>query len=100
MKRGMSQEQLAERAGMSGKFLGEIERGTGNPTIDTLGSLADALELGVAHLLGVPAPAPPRGHSVPLDRRALAKIQRAAALLFEAVGRTKSRPWAAGRSKP
>ena len=43
-----SQEALAERAGLSYKFLGEVERGTGNPSVETLFEIASALgiELG------------------------------------------------------
>jgi transcriptional regulator with XRE-family HTH domain len=39
----LTQEQLAERAGLSYKFVGEVERGTGNPTVDSLAALARAL---------------------------------------------------------
>ncbi|MBU1208328.1 MAG: helix-turn-helix domain-containing protein [Proteobacteria bacterium] len=49
--KSLTQEQLAERSGLSYKFIGEIERGTGNPTIDTIGKIARALEVPVARLL-------------------------------------------------
>ena len=49
--RSLTQEQLAERSGLSYKFIGEIERGTGNPTIETIGKIARALEVPVARLL-------------------------------------------------
>ncbi|HXH05619.1 MAG TPA: helix-turn-helix domain-containing protein [Vicinamibacterales bacterium] len=49
--RRLTQEALAERAGLSYKFIGEIERGRGNPTIDTLARLADALGIDVTDLL-------------------------------------------------
>lgn len=39
----ITQERLAERSGLSYKFIGEIERGTGNPTLETLRRLALAL---------------------------------------------------------
>lgn len=51
----MTQEALAERAGLSYKFIGEIERGRGNPTIDTLQRLASALGLDAGDLLAAPA---------------------------------------------
>ncbi len=41
--RDMTQEQLAERAGMSLQNIGEIERGRGNPTLVSLEKLAAAL---------------------------------------------------------
>jgi transcriptional regulator with XRE-family HTH domain len=53
--RGWTQEQLGERAALSYKFVGEIERGQGNPTVDTLARLSAALDVDVAELFG-PAP--------------------------------------------
>lgn len=43
----MTQETLAERSGLSYKFIGEVERGKGNPTIGTLQRLAVALGVDV-----------------------------------------------------
>lgn len=48
--RGLTQEQLGERAGLSYKFIGEIERGIGNPTVATLLTISDALGVDVIHL--------------------------------------------------
>ena len=50
----VTQEQLAERAGLSYKFIGEIERGKANPTVDTLSRLAKALRVEVHELLLTP----------------------------------------------
>jgi transcriptional regulator with XRE-family HTH domain len=55
LRRGLTQEQLGARAGLSYKFLGEVERGTANPTVKTLGALATGLDTGVADLFGPPA---------------------------------------------
>ena len=41
---GLSQEQLGEMAGVSYKFIGEIERGKANPTIDILSRISDAIK--------------------------------------------------------
>ena len=49
--KNLTQEQLGERAGLSGKFIGEIERGNGNPTVDTLDKIAKALDTSLAQLL-------------------------------------------------
>ena len=49
----LTQEQLAERAGLSYKFIGEVERGRGNPTLTTLSALSEALGVGLADLLGL-----------------------------------------------
>ena len=49
--RRLTQEQLAERAGLSYKFLGELERGRGNPTLTTLAALSEALGVHLVDLL-------------------------------------------------
>jgi XRE family aerobic/anaerobic benzoate catabolism transcriptional regulator len=51
--RRLTQEQLAERAGLSYKFIGEVERGRGNPTLTTLAALSEALGVGLVDLLGI-----------------------------------------------
>lgn len=44
-RRRLSQEQLAERAGISSQYVSNIERGKENPTLDLLFSLANALKV-------------------------------------------------------
>lgn len=55
--RGLTQQELAERTwdplsgtGRHDKWVGAVERGEGNPTLDTILSLADALEVEPAEL--------------------------------------------------
>ena len=48
--RGLTQEQLSEIVGNTGKHLGQIERGEVNVGIDTLTRLASALEVDVTDL--------------------------------------------------
>lgn len=57
-RRGLTQAQLAARAELSHKFVGEIERGTANPTVDTLAGLAEALGVEIAELFEVAGPEP------------------------------------------
>lgn len=45
---GLTQEQLAERSGLSQQYLSGLERGRRNPTVVTLYELAQAL--GVSHV--------------------------------------------------
>lgn len=54
--RGWTQEDLGERAAISYKFVGQIERGDGNPTIETLQRLTRALDVDVTELFGWSAP--------------------------------------------
>jgi transcriptional regulator with XRE-family HTH domain len=60
-QRGLSQEKLAERAGLTSKFLGEVERIETNPSTTSIARLAAALSVNVGdlfeagdHLLPVP----------------------------------------------
>jgi len=46
----LTQEQLAERAELSLKHLGQIERGRGNPTLSSLEALAQALGVSLSEL--------------------------------------------------
>ncbi|MDP3406312.1 MAG: helix-turn-helix transcriptional regulator [Brevundimonas sp.] len=48
---GLSQEELAFRAGMKRTYLSDLERGTRNPTVRALGRLAAALNVPPARLL-------------------------------------------------
>lgn len=56
--RRLTQERLAERAGLSFKFLGELERGRGNPTLTTLTAISDALGVRLVDLLALDADRP------------------------------------------
>lgn len=74
--RKLTQEQLAERAGLSYKFIGELERGRANPTLTTLAALSDALAVRLTDLLAVDVDRPrltPRQASQ--VREALASIE-------------------------
>ncbi|MDP3406311.1 MAG: helix-turn-helix transcriptional regulator [Brevundimonas sp.] len=48
---GLSQEELAFRAGMKRSYLSDLERGTRNPTVRALGRLAQALTVHPGQLL-------------------------------------------------
>src|SRR4051812_1226215 len=54
--RGWSLGALAERAGLSKTNLAKIETGSGNPSLETLLRLADALEITLGALLAVDRP--------------------------------------------
>lgn len=49
--RGMTQERLADEAGMAGRYLAGLERGEENPTLRFLVKIADALSVSPADLL-------------------------------------------------
>ncbi|MBI2260706.1 MAG: helix-turn-helix transcriptional regulator [Caulobacterales bacterium] len=50
-REGLSQEELAFRAGMKRSYLSDLERGTRNPTVRALGRLAEALGVAPSRLL-------------------------------------------------
>jgi transcriptional regulator with XRE-family HTH domain len=53
---GLSQEELADKAGIDRTYASGIERAVRNPTILILAKLADALGTKVADLLSEPSP--------------------------------------------
>lgn len=44
-ERSLTQEQLAYLAGIDMRYLGGVERGEHNPTVDVLGRLAGAMDV-------------------------------------------------------
>lgn len=50
-RRGISQEQLGFEAGIHRTYVGLIERGTKNPTLNTLFALASALKVRPSSLI-------------------------------------------------
>lgn len=44
-ERSLTQEQLAHLAGIDMRYLGGVERGEHNPTVDVLGRLAGAMDV-------------------------------------------------------
>lgn len=49
-KKGYSQEQLADRADLHRTYIGSIERGEQNVSIDNIAKLAKALEIKIVDL--------------------------------------------------
>lgn len=47
----LTQAEVAEKAGIDASFYGQLERGTGTPSLRTLFSIADALRVEPAELL-------------------------------------------------
>jgi transcriptional regulator with XRE-family HTH domain len=50
-KLGLSQEELAERAGLHWTYVSGIERGRRNPGLNTLSALASALRFSLVELV-------------------------------------------------
>jgi transcriptional regulator with XRE-family HTH domain len=52
-QKGFSQERLGERSSLSGKFIGEVERGEKSISIDSLYRVSVALEVSLRQLTDV-----------------------------------------------
>lgn len=55
-ERGWSQEALGERSGLSGKFIGEVERGEKSISVDSLYRVSVALRYPLRKLVDLPGP--------------------------------------------
>ena len=53
--KGLSQEELSEKVGLSSKYISSIERGNENPTLDTFIKLSRALNVGIVELFNYSA---------------------------------------------
>jgi transcriptional regulator with XRE-family HTH domain len=58
--REMTQEELADRAGLSSRYLGSIERGAVSARVTVLGQLARALRVNPCELIAPPLRKPSR----------------------------------------
>src|SRR5947199_10793947 len=50
---GISQEELAHRAGLHRTYVSDLERGARNPSIESIEKLAGALQVSVSNLFAV-----------------------------------------------
>ena len=57
LRLGLSQERLAERAGLHRTYVTDVERGARNISLESISRLAGALELPVSSLFAAPGPA-------------------------------------------
>lgn len=51
LKRGLTQEQLADACGLDISYIGQIERGQRNPTLGVMHAIATVLKVKLADLL-------------------------------------------------
>ncbi len=49
-EKGMSQEKLAEKSGLHNTYIGQIERGEKNASLETIEKLANGLDISVGEL--------------------------------------------------
>ena len=53
-RKRLTQAELAEKAGIDPKYIGQIERGETNPTVRLLANIAQALDISLAELFTFP----------------------------------------------
>lgn len=68
VQRGLTQEKLAERAGLTPKFLGEVERVETNPSATSLVRIAEGLAVDIGDLFNATTDA------IPVSAEALAQL--------------------------
>jgi XRE family transcriptional regulator, aerobic/anaerobic benzoate catabolism transcriptional regulator len=69
-KAGVTRKQLAVTSGASERYLAHLEAGSGNPSVDMLAAIADALDMAIADLL------PLGGERGEIEARAAAIMRR------------------------
>jgi XRE family transcriptional regulator, aerobic/anaerobic benzoate catabolism transcriptional regulator len=69
-KAGVTRKQLAAASGASERYLAHLEAGTGNPSVDMLSAIGDALDMAMADLL------PLGGERGELEERAASLMRR------------------------
>lgn len=99
IRRQLTQEQLAERAGLSYKFIGEIERGRGNPTVDTVARLAEALGVAIPDLFPAARADRSAANEYRLSKRDVQVVRDAAASLGALMENLTSPPYRTKRRK-
>lgn len=67
--KGLSQERLALAASIDRAYVGRVERGEENVTINVVAAVAEALEVAVADLFAVPPDGAALPASLPPGRR-------------------------------
>lgn len=65
VERGMTNEELSERSGISASFIAELARGKANPSLRTMSAIADAVDVALPILLEL----------TDLDRKALEQLR-------------------------
>ena len=98
-EKGLTQEELAERSGLSYKFIGEIERGAGNPTIETVSQLAAALDIDIVDFFRADQPDRMSDTAYRLSRREIQIVREAAESLDSVMRHLTANPAARYRRR-
>ncbi len=93
-RRGFTRKAVAVLAGVSERYLANLEHGTGNPSLLIIDQLARALQCPAAELIGDVTASSPEWLLIRelLEHRSEAELRRARVAIGEAVGTGGSRP--------
>ena len=80
--RKLTQEILSQMAGFTQKYLGEVERGTGNITLELLTKLADALGVSLASIMDNDQEQPKEGLVMEITRMAPLLSEKDAQIVY------------------
>jgi len=69
VSQGLSQDRLAADAGIDRSYVGGLERERGNPTVDLLDRLCEALDVPIGELFRAPRPGAKRPSPLKAGRR-------------------------------
>ena len=86
LARDLTQEDVAERANRSYKYIGQVERGAANPTVDVLENLAAALGVSIIDFFQGAPTYPLRQSEAPVVREVADSLEEMAAKLRRASG--------------
>src|SRR5688572_9540830 len=81
---GLTQRELGERCGVGFHFIGQMERGIGNPSLGTMAIVADALSCNVADLVSCAS-----DNVITLNPEVVLRAQDALAVLRSVLPRRK-----------
>lgn len=99
VRRQLTQERLAERSGLSYKFVGEIERGQGNPALTSIAGLASGLGISLPELFAtVERPRPPEPE-YRISESDLQAVREAVASIESTFGNIASPPYRVKRRR-
>ena len=92
-QRGLSQQRLGSQSSLSGKFIGEVERGEKSISIDSLYKVSVSLGVPLGHLTnvqrsGVPSPDAEKIFALVVGRHPRATVRRAYEMLEAMLAKT------------
>lgn len=90
--KGLTQEELGEKADLHYKYIGEVERGEVNPSVETLAAVAKALDINITQLFAENWQLPPEYQLHPRDIQLIKEVLPFLNQIFKVVTDLKQLP--------